>query len=151
MPRRDLETLELFDLSGKPIAARPSDVPGSLNVGIEVRHLISQAIRECPSDRYQIAARMSRYLGVDVTKFQIDSWTAESRPGWRFPLEYLPAFEAACETTLVTEYLAQRRGGRFMAGSDVVLAEIAKLEREEARLKARRRALRRYMTRGTDQ
>jgi hypothetical protein len=128
---RDPLTPDLFEVP-VPRAA----LPGALDIGKQLRALISRLLKASPLDRYAVAARMSETLGQEVSKHQLDSWTAESREGWRFPLEYLPAFEAALETHDVTAWIADLRG----------CAEIGKLERikEEAgreikRLKQTRR------------
>jgi hypothetical protein len=38
-----------------------------------------------PLSRYQVAAKMSELLDVDITKTMLDSWTAESKEQHRFP------------------------------------------------------------------
>ncbi|WP_374342654.1 hypothetical protein [Azonexus sp.] len=122
-------TLDLFEV---PVARTP--LPGALDVGLAVRHLISDLLKASPLTRYEIAARMSELLGHEVTKHQLDAWTAESREGWRFPLEYLPAFEVAVQTHQVTTWLADLRGCKVLVGKEALDAEIGKLERlkEEA-------------------
>lgn len=117
-------TLDLFEV---PVARTP--LPGALDVGLQVRHLISDLLKDCPRNRFEIAARMSELLGHEITKHQLDSWTAESREGWRFPLEYLPAFEVAVETHQVTTWLADMRGCKVLVGKEALDAEIGKLER----------------------
>lgn len=121
---QDSMTMDLFEV---PVPRAP--LPGALDVGLQVRHLISDLLKDCPRNRFEIAARMSELLGHDITKHQLDSWTAESREGWRFPLEYLPAFEVACETTAITAWIADLRGGQVLMGKEVLNAEIGKLER----------------------
>lgn len=117
-------TLDLFEI---PVPRVP--MPGALDVGIAVRHRISDLLKDSPRNRFEIAARMSELLGHEITKHQLDSWTAESREGWRFPLEYLPAFEVAVETHLVTTWLADLRGCKVLVGKEALDAEIGKLER----------------------
>ena len=106
-------------------------LPGALDVGLAVRHLISDLLKASPRNRFEIAARMSELLGHEISKHQLDSWTAESREGWRFPLEYLPAFEVAVETHQITGWLAGLRGCRVLAGKEALDAEIGKLERQK--------------------
>lgn len=120
----DTLTLDLFEV---PVARTP--LPGALDVGLQVRHLISDLLKACPRNRFEIAAHMSELTGHEITKHQLDSWTAESREGWRFPLEYLPAFEVAVETTAVTAWIADIRGGRVQMGKEALYTEIGKLER----------------------
>lgn len=135
--RRDSATLDLFE-SPRPVPARG----GSLNFDREIRHLLSRMIKESPcEDRYEVAARMSRYLGEEVTKYQLDSWTAESRRPWRFPFEYAAAIEAACESHALSEFLAEKRGGIVLWGEDALNAELGKLDILEAEIKRRKRGL----------
>lgn len=122
--RHDPLTLDLFEV---PVPRTP--IPGALDVGLTVRHLVSDLLKASPKSRFEIAARMSELLGHEVTKHQLDAWTAESREGWRFPLEYLPAFEVAVETHQVTTWLADLRGCKVLVGKDALDAEIGKLER----------------------
>lgn len=117
-------TLDLFEV---PVARTP--LPGALDVGLGVRHLLSDLLKASARNRFEIAARMSELLGHEITKHQLDSWTAESREGWRFPLEYLPAFEVAVETHQITTWLADLRGCKVLVGKEALDAEIGKLER----------------------
>jgi len=117
-------TLDLFEV---PVPTRP--LPGALNFNLQLRHLLCEALRACPLSRVEVAVRMSDLTGEHISKHQLDAWTAESREGWRFPLEYLPAFEVAVETTTLTGWLASVRGGKVLMGKEALDAEIGKLER----------------------
>ena len=130
----DTLTLDLFEV---PVERAP--LPGALNVGLAVRHLLSELLKASEINRFDIAARMSELIGAEITKHQLDSWTAESREGWRFPLEYLPALEVACGTHRITTWLADLRGCKVLVGKEALDAEIGKLERlkEEAARKIR--------------
>jgi hypothetical protein len=121
---RDLQTLDLFEV---PTPRKP--LPGALEVGLPVRHLLSEMLKASPLSRFEVAARMSELLGHEVSKHQLDAWTAESREGWRFPLEYLPALEVALETHAMTGWLADLRGCTVLVGRDALDAKIGKLER----------------------
>jgi hypothetical protein len=120
----DTLTLDLFEV---PSPTAP--IPGALNFNLVLRHLLSSLLKECPASREIIAARMTELTGDAITKHQLDSWTAESREGWRFPLEYLPAFEVAVETTGLIAWAASIRGGKILMGKEALDAEIGKLER----------------------
>jgi len=76
--------------------------PGALSVAPALRGLLSDLLKRCPMSRFEVAARMSELTGEHISKHQLDAWTAESREGWRFPLEYLPALEEAIHTHDVT-------------------------------------------------
>ena len=142
--RPDLSTRDLFEV--------PSPAPeaeGSLAFGVELRALLSRVLKECPGSRYQVAARMSELLGTDISKYQLDAWTAESREPWRFPLEYLPAFEIACETCAITEWLVMKRGGRVLFGKEALTAELGKPERQRDETQRRIQALKQTMRGGS--
>ena len=130
----DTLTLDLFEV---PVPTTP--IPGALNFSHQLRHLLSEQLKTCPRSREIVAARMSELIGESITKHQLDSWTAESREGWRFPLEYLPAFEVAVATTGLIAWVSSVRGGRVLMGKEALDAEIGKLERlkEDAAKKIR--------------
>ena len=141
MPRpADTRTPDLFS-----VPSAPREAPGALNVGIELRHVLSAVLKTTPKSRFEVAARMSELLGVEVSKNQLDAWTAESREGWRFPLEYVLAFEVACESRALTEWLAERRGCRVLVGRDALFAELGRIEHHEAQLREQRRRLKRAL------
>lgn len=120
----DTLTLDMFEV---PMPRSP--MPGALSIGNALRSLLSDLLKNSPRNRYEIAARMSELTGHEITKHQLDSWTAESREGWRFPLEYLPAFEVAVQTHDITAWLADLRGCKVLVGKEALDAEIGKMER----------------------
>ncbi len=124
MSRRDTFTMDLFEV---PVPT-PS-VPGAMNFNMQLRHLLSDVLKACPKSRADVAAQMSVLTGDHITVHMLNAWTAESREGWRFALEYLPAFEVATETTAITAWIASLRGGKVLIGKEALDAEIGKLER----------------------
>lgn len=120
--RGDDQTLDLFE-----VPAPRAPLPGALNIGVPLRSLLSDLLKACPSTRYEVAARMSELTGVEITKHQLDSWTAESRENWRFPVEYLPAFEVAVDSLEVTTWLADLRGARLSVGREALEAQLGKV------------------------
>ncbi len=124
MKRPDLLTGDLF-----LVPVEPERLPGALDYGLALRRLLADAIKDCPANAHAIASRMAELTGQSITEHQLHAWTAPSREGWRFPLEYLPAFEAATETVAITTWLAATRGGRFLVGREALNAELGRLER----------------------
>jgi hypothetical protein len=104
-------------------------MPGALAVGSTLRGLISDLLKASTLSRFEVASRMSDLTGQEITKHQLDAWTAESREAWRFPLEYLPALEVALETHVLTAWLAGLRGCKVLVGKEALDAEIGKLDR----------------------
>lgn len=138
--RPDVSTPDLFQIPAPAPLAE-----GSLNFAVQLRGLLSTILKQCPHSRYQVAARMSELLGADISKHMLDAWTAESREPWRFPLEYVPAFETACESHALTEWLAGLRGGQVLFGKDALMAEMGRLQRQADDTNRRMKALRARM------
>lgn len=142
---RQLDLLELIEQLDRVSPETP--VAGSLDLDAQLRLALSEALRCAPGSRFEVAARMSELMGVEVTKWQLDSWTAESKEGHRFPAAYLPAFCAAAGSWDVLALLARACGRRVHADPRVdVEARIgrmrAEIQVEERRLRERKRQLR---------
>ncbi|MBI2313540.1 MAG: hypothetical protein HYU77_13655 [Betaproteobacteria bacterium] len=138
--RHDLFTLDLFDIPRPPAATE-----GALNCAVEICHTLSEALKASPQTRYQVAARMSELVGHEISKYSLDSWTAESREGHRFPLEYAPAFEAALESYCLQELLARKRGCRVLKGEEALLAELGSIGQMKAELARQEKAIKDYL------
>lgn len=132
--RGDDLTLDLFAV---PQPAEP--LPASMDYGREVAALVSEVLKNADSDRYEVAARMSRLTGKEVSKYMLDAWSSESRDAYNMPFYMAPVLEAACETHVFSNWLADKRGGRLLIGKEALTAELGKLERlkEEAARKIR--------------
>lgn len=143
MNKRDPLTIDMFDMAIVPVARTPK--PGALDINMQFRHVLSDEIKKSPLSRHQIAARMSELLGHEVTKHQLDSWTAESRDGWRFPLEYLPALEVALETHEVLTWLAGIRGAKLAVGCEALETQLGKLERMKGELRKQEAAIKKLL------
>jgi hypothetical protein len=124
--KRPADTLtgDLFEVPMPAVS-----LPGALDYGLAVRQLLVDAIKASPLNARDITARMTELIGHPISEHQLHAWTAPSREGWRFPLEYLPAFEAAAETHAITAWLASTRGGRLLVGREALNAELGRLER----------------------
>ncbi|MCB1908126.1 MAG: hypothetical protein KDH15_12190 [Rhodocyclaceae bacterium] len=136
----DYATLDLFEV---PSPRQP--LPGALHVGPQIRQLLSAMLKASPLSREQVAARMSELTGDTITKHQIDAWTAESREGWRFPLEYAAAFEVSLDSHDLGAWYASLRGGRLSVGREALEAELGKIERQKGDLAKRERALKQLL------
>ena len=134
------DQLSFFDLL-KDLRPQNSGF-SSFNIDLLLRETISQAIKESPLSRFQIAAKMSDALGVEVSKTMIDSWTAESREGInRFPACYLPAFCHAVNSIEPLRVLADLVGSVVVQGEDALRIEMSKIEEQEQRLSEKKKAI----------
>lgn len=144
MKARDGLTADLFD--GYPsVPVARGNRPGSLDIDSEFRWLLSNLMKASALSRQQISARMSELVGHEISKHQLDSWTAESRDGWRFPVAYLPAFEVAIESHELTAFIADLRGARLYVGKEALMAQLGKVEAAKLQLKRQEAALKRLL------
>lgn len=101
---------------------------GSLNIAQRIREELSKGLRLCGRSRYEVAARMSELAGVEITKSQLDSWTAESKECHRFPAEYMPAFVAATGHKQLLKMMAELVQCYILESEDALMAELGKID-----------------------
>lgn len=132
---RSVDTLtpDMFELMPPPAAS----AAGSLACRAEIAHAMSDALKGL--DRYDVAARMSRLLGREISKFMLDAYTAESREDHIPPLDTAIAFDLATETQTLACLYASKINARLLIGKEALNAELGKLERvrDEAAKKIR--------------
>lgn len=112
---------------------------GSFDIDRQFRELISQALKNCPLSRWQVAARMSELTGHEITKAMLDSWTAESKEAHRFPAIYLPAFCEAVGDSEPLRMLGKLVGVFVLPGPEALRAEIHRIEEEINRKQTEKR------------
>lgn len=130
----DANQMSLLDLLRATSSIPKEHGEGALSLGGQLRVALSKALKDCPLDRFQVAGKMSSLLGREITRAQLDAWTAvcESHEGHRFPAEYLPAFRVATGSREPLRLLAEASGFYCLAGPDALRAE-AQLLREKRR------------------
>ena len=82
---KDDLTLDIFEV---PVPVVPK--PGSGNYASQVSELVGVVLKECPVDRYEIAAQMSRLSGDDVSKHMLDAWSSPGRADHNIPFYRIP-------------------------------------------------------------
>lgn len=123
-PLRDDRTLDLFEIP-QPVLA----VPGQGNYSVQVSELVSEMLKAADVDRYEIAARMSRLSGDDVSKAMLDAWASPARLDHNLPFYRAALLEEVCASHVLTNWLVALRGGRVAYGREALLAELGRLER----------------------
>lgn len=137
---RDSQTLDIFEV---PSPVVPT--PGSGNYAAQVSELVSIVLKDCPFDRYEIAAQMSRLSGDDVSKHMIDAWSSPARSEHNIPFYRIPLLEEVCSSHVLTDWLVHLRGGRVAYGREALAAEYGKRQQMLEKLRADMRELKRLM------
>ena len=124
----------LFDLITRLQEKSTDPGPGSLNIQYQLQAIICDCIKRCPLSRWEIAGRMSALLNTEISKYMLDTWTAESKEYHRFPAEYLPAFCEAVGSYEPLRFLAEKAGVFVLPGPEALRAETQKLKEERRRV-----------------
>ena len=126
----------LFSIPDEESAA---PAPASLNIGQMVRERLSAVLKAAPCKRWEVAGLMGEYLGVEITESQLNAWSAESKEGYRFPLEYLPALCYATTDYGLADMVVKACGCKLIKSEEVVLLELARID-DETRQREERKA-----------
>jgi hypothetical protein len=110
-------------------------------LGLRIKEAISEAISDSDLKRYDIAGRMSEYLGTEITDSMLNSWTAESKEGYRMPAEYFPIFCKITQNYKPLEVLAAAAGARLAKSDEIYFMEMGKLQQIEESSRKRRAQL----------
>ncbi|MHB1397558.1 MAG: hypothetical protein ACYDAI_11555 [Trichloromonadaceae bacterium] len=133
--------LSLFALLSQEVEDRKAEPgAGSANIREKLKDALLLALKEAlPKSRWQVAGEMSHLLGNEITKYQIDSWVAESKEGHRIAVEYLPAFCLATGSYAPLQVLNDACKVFTVKGPDALRADI---RRDEEAIKAKQAAKR---------
>lgn len=138
---RDLVSMDMFEALPRPVPM----APGSHAFTREIAAVMSHAIKLCPHDRPEIAARMTRLLGREINLYKLNGYTAESHETRNISLENAIAFDAATEGYALLNFFAEKRGCTVLVGNNALLAELGEIERLEAELAQQKRAIKKFL------
>ncbi|WP_085919059.1 hypothetical protein [Halomonas sp. CSM-2] len=141
---KDTQTLDIFEV---PAPVVP--LPGSGNYASQVSELVGVVLKDCPVDRYEVAAQMSRLSGDDVSKHMLDAWSSPGRCDHNIPFYRIPLLEEVCQSHAFTDWIVHLRGGRVAYGREALAAEYGKRQQMLEKLKGEMKELKRLM--GDDQ
>lgn len=119
----------------------------AIDLKVSIARAMSDALRKCEADRYEIAARISRTLGRDISKGMLDAYTAPSKDTHIPNLAFCIAFDAATRQNELLNLYAKLRGARALMGEDALRAELGRLEVQHEEIGKQRRALKNYLSR----
>jgi len=121
--------------------------PGSFNISVQLRNVLSEGLKYSTLSRHQVAARMSELTGTEITKSQLDSWTAESKEYHRFPAEYLPAFIHVTGYKKPLKIMAKMIQCYLLESEEALLAELGKIDQVKKDLTRREKTVRDLISR----
>jgi len=118
---------------------------GSFRRTEALQEALKTTLDNCTLSRDEIADEMSRLLSEKVTVNHLNNWTAESKNGWRMPLEYAAAFSIITNDNKIIKAAFAESGINVLDDSEMAFYEIGKAIEEkresDARLKENRNRL----------
>lgn len=106
-----------------------------------VQEALKRTLRNCHLSRDEIAEEMTRLTSEKITVSHISNWTAESKNGWRMPLEYAAAFFVIIGDPGVIKAALAGSGIGVLDDKDYALLELGKIVAEERKRSKRKRAV----------
>jgi hypothetical protein len=137
---KDDRTLDIFSVP-QPVLS----IPGMGNYASQVSELVSDILKGSELDRYEIAARMSRLSGDDVSKNMLDAWASPARVDHNLPLYRAALLEEVCASHVLTNWQVHLRGGRVAYGREALDTELGRLERVAANATRQARELKKLL------
>lgn len=141
----DTGQISIFDLIRQSESLCHPKICNRMSIDGAIRAIISDSIKQCPLSRYEVAAKMSDILGAEITKAQLDSWSAESKENHRFPLIYISAFCQITGCRELARYMAKLCGGHFIEGEDALTLELGKVYEQKRELSKREQRIKNYL------
>lgn len=129
-----------IEMSFFEVPDTPRTDAGSLDITQVVRDCFTDTLATAKAegyDRFDVAAKVSRLTGREISKHMLDRYSAPSAEDHRFPLEALPALVQATGDFRLLELVAQKCGCKILRGEEAVLAEIGALMLQDRTTKAR--------------
>lgn len=124
MRKPDLHTGDLFAV---PQPVQP--YAGSLSCRAQIASVMSEALKGY--DRFDVAAKMSKLLGRDISKHMLDAYTAESREEHIPPLDTAMAFDMATDGMALLTFYSHMLGASLVVGKEYLNWQLGRLEKEK--------------------
>ena len=137
---RDMLTSDLFEVP-EPVAQNA----GSLSCRAEIAGVMADVVKEIHIDRYELAAKMSRLLGREISKFMIDAYTSESRDTQMPPIDTAIAFDMATGGISLLKLYADKLGCKVVVGKEVLFTELGRIDQARKELANQEKAIKKHL------
>jgi hypothetical protein len=132
-----LRHAELFPVRQRVREMRAPDL------SLRIKTAMGRALKECPLNAYEIAARMSEMTGREITADALYAYTAASKPEHEISLLRFIAFVRATGATWLWDLLVEDDGLIVLADREAHLAQLGLLRQEKQKLDDQIRAIER--------
>jgi hypothetical protein len=119
----------------------------NFDIDAQIRRWLSECIKSCPLSRYEIAGKLSELLGKEITKYQLDTWTAESKEGYHLPASYIAALCAVLQDYGIIYIYAGLLDIQLVDNRDYLWLQYAQAQEMEKKIKLKKKAIERQLQR----
>jgi hypothetical protein len=142
---RDEKTLDLFEHKHLFAVETPRELGSALDFNSTLSGAMSRALdeaRENGLDRYEVAARMSKILGHEVSKGMIDAYTSQARDTHTISAVRFKAFVRATGCLWLWSVYLDGEGLTLLMGEEALHAQASLAEKRAKALLEEARQLR---------
>ncbi len=141
MRKRCNNTSDLFETKAVYPVRRPAVVE-TMSFDGTLKRAISQALKECPLTREEIAAKMSILLDCPTfSKAMLDAYSSESRTSHTISVIRMKALVKATGAKWLWDVIVEDDGCIVMEGEEARLAELGLLEQQIREMQKRKKDL----------
>lgn len=146
----------LFDVVKETTSFQNGSIPkGRLDIDKEFKAALSDDIRHAHTtngrelSRAEIAARLTDYIGEEISLTTLNNWTAISHPhqipASYLPASYLPAWVYATNGHRAIDAISRHSGLFMLPGPDAIRAKIQRLEEGEEQIRREKETMKFYL------
>jgi hypothetical protein len=127
---------DLFDRATLYPVRERVERPRALDLSLSIKTELGRALKECPLNAFEVAAKMSELLCSDITRDALYSYTAPSKPEHEISLLRFIAFVRVTGATWLWDVLVEPDGLLVVEGREAHLARLGHLEQERQQIDA---------------
>jgi len=112
---------------------------GSLRRHEPVREALKSALKNCGMTRELVAEEASRLTGDHISVNHLNNWTAESKNGWKLPIEYAAALAVVTGSPEIVKAALEGSGLSVLTEEETAIYELGKITAEDMERKKKRK------------
>jgi hypothetical protein len=112
---------------------------GSFRRHDHVSEALKDALKNCGLAREVVAEELSRLTGDQISVNHLNNWTAESKNGWRLPLEYAAAISVITGDIGIVKAALEGSGVKVLDEEEAAIYELGRITAEDMKRKKKKK------------
>ncbi|MBI5058938.1 hypothetical protein HZB60_04030 [candidate division KSB1 bacterium] len=130
------------------IPKKPDAANDFRDLDYEVARALGDILCEAPLDRKELAAKVSAVLDRHISIHMLANYSSPAAEDHRLPFSVALALDVVLQKPAMLDFYAKRLGGIALMGEDALLAELGLLEKQEMKLRARKKLVQTLLKNG---